>query len=191
MGHQTECMMQSMSLHRTFTSLWVLLLFLLSPTASSSQTRTVPCDELGLAEMQPSIAAKGRMQDVPDTKAAQRILKMGKRAIPALISCLTDERMTKYPVFQYWTETAVGDVAFVFLTDLFTDSTWRHSTLTGMPAWATIQSESPAGASAEQAWQSFVAKHGRKYVQDWWTSAWRENKTLIYWDESERCFKVK
>jgi len=100
-----------------FASAFVLLL--LNPTVCSAETQAARCIDLHLAEMQPSVAEKGRMQDMPDTKAARRVLKRGKRAIPALISCLTDESRTKHSVFPFWPETTVGDIAFVFLTDLF------------------------------------------------------------------------
>jgi hypothetical protein len=172
-----------------FASAFVLLL--LNPTVCSAETQAARCIDLHLAEMQPSVAEKGRMQDMPDTKAARRVLKRGKRAIPALISCLTDESRTKHSVFPFWPETTVGDIAFVFLTDLFTDSTWQPHTLKGMPGWDTVMSESPSGSASFQAWDIFVAKHGRKYLQDWWSKTWREKEAAIYWDESERCFKEK
>jgi hypothetical protein len=88
--------------------------------------------------MQPSMAAQGRMQDAPDTETARAVLARGKQAIPELITCLTDTRKTKRPVFQYWSETSVGDIAFVFLDDLFTDSTWEHLTVNGLPSWKSI-----------------------------------------------------
>ena len=156
---------------------------------AGAKTLYAPCHLLGLPEMQPSIAAKGRMQDVRDTETARNILSRGKLAIPDLITCLTDAHKTKLPVFQYWAETTVGDIAFVFLTDLFTDSTYEHSTVDGVPSWKLIQAESPE-QPAEQAWRKYVAKHGRKHVQKLWQEMWKENESSIYWDDSERCFKV-
>jgi hypothetical protein len=140
--------------------------------------------------MHPSMAAKGRMQDVPDTDSARTVLARGKQAIPELITCLTDARKTNRPVFQYWSETSVGDIAFVFLTDLFTDSTWEHLTVSGLPSWKSIQSESP-GQPAEQAWRNYVAKHGRKQIQEQWQKMWSERGSNVYWDDSEHCFKVR
>jgi hypothetical protein len=118
-----------------------------------SKTLYPPCHLLGLPQMQPSLAAKGRLQDVPDTDAARNVLARGKQAIPELITCLTDARKTKRPVFQYWSETTVGDIAFVFLTDLFTDSTWVRLTVDGLPTWKSIGSESPH-EPGEQAWRN-------------------------------------
>jgi hypothetical protein len=143
---------------------------------------------LGLPQMQPSMAAKGRMQDAPDTEAARNVLSRGKQAIPELITCLTDVRKAKRPVFQYWSETTVGDIAFTFLSDLFTDSTWKRPTA-NILTWISIQAESP-DQPAEQAWRSYIAKHGTKYVQKVWQKMWKENESRIYWDDSERCFRV-
>ena len=130
------------------------------------------------------------MQDFPDTETARKVLSRGKEAIPELITCLTDTRKTKRPVFQYWSQTTVSDIAFIFLTDLFTDSTWKHPTVNGIPSWASIQAESP-DQPAEQAWRSYIAKHSTKYVQEVWQEIWKENESRIYWDDSERCFRVK
>ncbi len=54
----------------------------------------------------------------------------------------------------------------------------------------SIQSESP-DQPAEQAWRNYVAKHGRKHIQEQWQKMWSEKESSIYWDESEQCFKVR
>ena len=168
----------------------VTLLLLMSVVQCWSKTLYPPCDVLGLSKMKPSMAAKGRMQDVPDTNAAQSVLARGKQAIPELITCLTDTRKTKRPVFQYWAETTVGDIAFVFLTDLFTDSSWERMTVNGVPSWQSIQAESPDFA-AEQAWRNYIQKHDRQEIQKLWKKLWKEQQSRIYWDKAERCFKVR
>lgn len=167
----------------------LLVVALLAPVQTWPKTLYPPCNLLGLPQMQPSMAAKGRMQDMPDTEPAREVLSRGKQAIPELITCLTDVRKTNRPVFQYWSETTVGDIAFVFLTDLFTDSTWKHSTVDGVPSWNQIQAESPE-QPAEQAWRNYVAKHGTKHVQERWRKIWKGNESRIYWDDSEKCFKL-
>jgi hypothetical protein len=54
----------------------------------------------------------------------------------------------------------------------------------------SIQSESP-DQPAEQAWRNYVAKHGRKHIQEQWQKMWSEKESSIYWDESEQKFKVR
>lgn len=179
-----------MSVQSTVWVVSAMVALLLSPLQCWSKTLYPPCNVLGLPQMQPSMAAKGRMQDVPDTETARTVLARGKQAIPELITCLTDARKTKRPVFQYWAETSVGDIAFVFLSDMFTDSTWKHLTVNGLPDWKLIQSESP-DQPAEQAWRNYIAKHGRKHIQEQWQEMWREKESSIYWDDAERCFRVR
>jgi len=132
--------------------------------------------------------AKGRLQDAsaPQTK---HIIALGKKAIPMLIACLTDETKTKEPIEDFWPETTVGDIAFFYLCDLFTDSTWEHSTIDGVVNWKTVAADdqdSPAWAL----WYDFVKKHGRKYVQSSWSKKWKEQESAIFWDDKEQCFKI-
>ena len=73
---------------------------------------------------------QGRLQDVGSPQAT-RIIELNKKAVPLLIACLTDEAKTMKPIEDYWPAITVGDIAFFFLCDLFTDSSWQHSTIDG------------------------------------------------------------
>jgi hypothetical protein len=108
---------------------------------------------LGLADMQHT-AAKGRLQEAgaPQTR---HILELGKKAIPLLIGCLRDDTRTKEPIEDFWPVTTVGDIAFFYLCDLFTDSTWEHSTIDGVVTWKTLEAEYPRSPSWT-AWYEFV-----------------------------------
>jgi hypothetical protein len=117
------------------------------------------------------------------------IIRLNKKAIPLLIGCLTDETKTKDSVEDYWGVTTVGDIAFLFLCDLFTDSSWQHSTIDGVVNWETVEAEYPHTDSA-YAWYSYVKKHGRKQVQNVWYKRWKEEEQAIFWDEKEQCLKV-
>ncbi len=163
------------------------LLFALSP---QGQSRTVKCDSsLGLANMAPTLQAKGRLQEAGWAPQTMHILELNKKAIPLLIGCLTDKTRTKEPIEDYWPVTTVGDIAFIYLCDLFTDSTWKHSTIDGVVNWQTLESEYPNEPSWS-AWYSFVRKHGRKHVQSVWANKWKEEEAAIFWDDKEKCFKV-
>jgi hypothetical protein len=70
--------------------------------------------------------AKGRVQDCSGSVVLRQILTDGKSAIPILISQLTETTRTKYQIADYWFDTRSGDVAYVMLTDLFTDQAPRE-----------------------------------------------------------------
>jgi hypothetical protein len=162
--------------------------WLLIGLPADGQSIASKCDpSLGLAKMEHQ-PPKGRLQDAGSLQA-QNIVRLNKKAIPLLIGCLTDETKTKEPVEDYWGLTTVGDAAFLFLCDLFTDSSWQHSTIDGVVNWTTLEAEYPHAPSA-YAWYSYVRKHGRKYVQNVWYKRWKEEEQAIFWDEKEQCFKI-
>ncbi len=155
---------------------------------SHAQSGTAKCDpSLGLAQMQHT-APQGRLQENGSPQTS-RILALGKSAIPMLIACLTDETRTKQPIEDYWPVTTVGDIAFFYLDDLFTDSTWEHYTISGVVNWKVLQADYP-NAPAWEAWYRFLKKHGRRYVQNSWSSKWKEDQSSIVWDPKEQCFKI-
>jgi hypothetical protein len=108
---------------RIFTNLFLIAgCIFLNAFPLQAQSKVTKCDQsLGLAEMQHT-APKGRLQDAgaPQT---MHIIELGKKAIPMLIACLTDETKTRKPIEDYWPVTTVGDISFFYLCDLFTDST--------------------------------------------------------------------
>jgi hypothetical protein len=65
--------------------------------------------------------AKGRVQDC-DGSVMNQIRADGKTAIPVLILQLTETARAKYQISDYWGDTRSGDVAYVVLNDLFTDT---------------------------------------------------------------------
>src|SRR6266850_478155 len=153
-----------------------------------AQSRAAKCDpSLSLAGMGHT-QSKGRLQDAgaPQTR---HIVALGT-AIPLLIACLRDETKTKESVVDFWPTTPVGDIAFFYLCDLFTDSTLEHSTVDGVVTWKTLEAEYPDPPSWT-AWYKFVEKHGRRYVQNAWTKKWKEEESAIFWDEKEQCLKIR
>src|SRR5579863_4330575 len=131
---------------------------------------------------------KGRLQDAGAPQTIH-LVELGKKAIPMLIACLTDETKTREPIEDFWPVTTVGDIAFFYLCDLFTDSTWAHTTIDGVVNWKTVEAEYP-NAPSSTAWYEFVRKHGRRYVQNSWSKKWDEVGSSISWDSKEQCFKI-
>lgn len=153
-----------------------------------AQPRIAKCDpSLGLAQMQHT-PPQGRLQENGSPQTLH-ILALGKSAIPMLIECLTDENRTKEPIEDYWPVTTVGDIAFFYLDDLFTDSTWEHYTVSGVVNWKIVQADYP-NAPASEAWYRFLKKHGRRYVQNNWSNKWKEDQSSIFWDAKEQCFRI-
>ena len=136
----------------------------------------------------PSCRAKGRLQDVGycNSHLMAQIIADGKDAIPILIWQLRDTRSTKEPIYDYWSLTTAGDIAYFMLNDLFTDSDWKTFNMPGLEA---LQNKDCHG-TAEDCWRIFLKTHGRKFVQDQWLAAWNKNKDRINWDEKNRCFRL-
>ena len=70
--------------------------------------------------------AKGRFQDREYCSSAviDRIVADGKPAIPVLISQITDSRLIREPVYDFWPQIRAGELAYFILHDLFLDDTW-------------------------------------------------------------------
>ena len=161
----------------------------LIPIQVNAQANRIQCDpSLNLVNL-PHANAKSRLQDgwAPQT---EHLVRLGKTAIPMLINCWTDETQTKTPIEDYWPATTVGDIAFFYLTDFFTDSSWTHSTVKGLIDWKTVQAAFPNQA-AFSAWYRFIKKHGKKYVQNIGSQKWKEIQASAYWDDKDLCFRVR
>ena len=135
----------------------------------------------------PTCRAKGRLQDKGycDSTLMDQIIAQGKASIPVLITQLTDTRRTEEPIYDYWSYTTAGDIAYFILTDLFTDSDWKTF---NMPGLASLNHK--CDAAAETCWRKFLRKRGRNFVQDQWLAAWNANERGVYWDGDARCFRL-
>jgi len=133
--------------------------------------------------------AKGRLQDCSaDNPITRQVLAAGKRSIPVLISQLTETARTQEPIIDFWAYTTSGDVAFMFLTDLFTDKDGESFTMPGVPNWGKIMSG--CNGIAEACWRKYVRKNGIGSVQHSWQAAWETNRNRIIWDPANRCFRL-
>ena len=131
--------------------------------------------------------AKGRVQDCSG-KVMQQILADGKGAIPILISQLTETTRTKEQIADYWTDTRSGDVAFIVLTDLFTNADGNKFEMPGVPDWPVLMNG--CTSTAQGCWNHYLRKHGRMSVRNAWMRDWESRKGQIYWDTTARCFRV-
>lgn len=134
--------------------------------------------------------SKGRLQDCSTgNPITTQILAGGKLSIPVLISQLTETTRTKEPVVDFWAYTTSGDIAFMFLSDLFTDADDESFTMPGVPNWKTIMSG--CDGAAEVCWRKYVGKRGIASVQQSWQTAWETNRNRIMWDSGSRCFRLR
>jgi hypothetical protein len=167
-----------------------LLLLGVSSTAvpeQSSIAKAVKYPLWNFDESGMSCRSKGRLQDHDycASRLMDRVVADGKKAIPILISQLRETRPTKEPIYDYWAVTTSGDIAYFILNDLFTDSDW---TTFNMPGLESLNEK--CDSYAEDCWDRFLKKHGRKFVQDQWLTTWKKNKDRVYWGESARCFRL-
>lgn len=137
--------------------------------------------------------AKGRVQDKDynQSEVVDALIKNGKESIPFLISKLDDETQTEERVICLWNNTSVGDVALVILTDFFLDSSWEKSTIPGLTWDDFLERGDDKASTGEAILRNYIEKHGRQKIKERWQKIWEENKENIFWDETERNFKVK
>jgi hypothetical protein len=139
------------------------------------------------------LASKGRVQDqgYNESDVVDRLIAMGTSCVPFLIGKLTDERRVKGDVIDFWTKVTVGDIAFIILTDFFLDSKWERSTIPGLKWDQFLKAKPNSALTGEQRLRRFIAKYGRERIRVKWQRVWFRYKNQLYWDEVERCFKVR
>lgn len=157
------------------------------------------CDQLSVAQVPHRFAldrfendlcrAKGRLQDCNDGPVMRQVLANGIQSIPVLIAQLDETNRTTRPIEDFWTYTTSGDVAFILLTDLFTDNDGKSFTMPGVSDWDKVMSG--CSENAENCWRSYVRKNGIKSLQQSWQTAWNTNRNRIFWDIDARCFRLK
>lgn len=156
--------------------------------AEPSKPKEFPLWKFDETTTYPTCRAKGRLQDKGycESKLMDKITAQGKAAVPVLISQLTDDtRRTRMPIYDYWSYTTAGDIAYFILNDLFTDSDWKTFNMPGLEPLKDNCTE-----AAETCWRRFIETHGRKFVQHQWRAAWAKNQQRVYWDKGARCFRL-
>jgi hypothetical protein len=139
---------------------------------------------------------KGRVQDReynPHLPVIDTLIEKGTNAIPLLIEMLSDDTPIDHQIIDYWPSHTVGDIAFVILTDLTTDSSWKTSTIPGA-SWDEVLGRPDTNYFIIPGYyqlQDFKQKHGSKEIQRRWQKVWLEHQAQIYWDPKERCFKLR
>src|SRR5438270_13044318 len=80
------------------------------------------------------LSSKGRAQDIEYNRieVINQLVEMQTQAIPFLIARLDDETPIGHHVMDFWSKVTVADMALVILTDFFTDSTWKKTTIPGV-----------------------------------------------------------
>lgn len=147
-----------------------------------------PTGKYALAQFDNSgCMAKGRVQDCGG-EVMHQILTDGENAIPILISQLTETTRAKHEIADYWDDTRTGDVAFVVLTDLFTEPDGRTAEMPGVPNWKVVMNG--CDSVAQSCWDKYLQEHGRLSVQQAWSHAWKLHKHAVRWDSKARCFRV-
>jgi len=187
--------------------LFIIIIFLLSGcnTTEISRADTLPTQTPTLAKkLLKDIdlttikhIAKGRAQDdgLQDTDfkelpIAADLLAHEKDSIPFLIGKLDDETKMDGQVVDFWYRVYVGDVALIILNDFFTRDDGLTSTIPGFGWDEFLERGNDKNSMGEEILRKYIEKHGRKKIKERWQKVWDENKENIYWDDTERCFKI-
>lgn len=144
------------------------------------------------------IAPKGRVQDkeingikLNNLQVIDDLLSNGKDSIPFLIDKLDDETLIEGQVLDFWYENSVADVSLVILNNFFSTDDGMTSTIPGFGWDEFLERGNDKNAMGEEILRRYIERHGRQNIKERWQKMWDENKENIYWDESERCFKVR
>ena len=136
-----------------------------------------------------SCRGKGRLQECDQNPVMKQVLTGGSQSIPVLISQLDETNRTMNPIEDFWNYTTSGDVAFIILTDLFTDKDGKSFTLHQVTNWNTVMAG--CDGTAEACWRGYVRRNGIRSVQQSWQSMWTVNRDRLVWDADARCFRLK
>jgi hypothetical protein len=137
------------------------------------------------------LTAKGRVQDANDSPEVKNLLARGTESIPDLIGELNNETKIEGHVLDYWSEVEVGDVALIILIDFFTDGSWQRTTIAGVGWDEFLERGDNNNLTSEQVLRNYIAKYGRNKIKDRWQEIWTQYRDRIFWDDGERCFKVR
>jgi len=156
-------------------------------SSRTAQAKTRAFDLRHFDEPTGECRAKGRLQDRDYCRSAtiDAILAKGKDAMPLLIAQIIDETPVE-PIFDFWNQMTVGDVANFILQDLFTTPDWKSTTI--VPAFAPKRLNCPMGTFT--CWQSYVKRVGRKRIQHRWQLFWSLYQKRYSWDENGRVFQL-
>lgn len=137
------------------------------------------------------VAPKGRVQDreLNQLPLIDELLAHGKGSIPFLIGKLDDETVIDGHVFDFWYETRVGDVALVILTHFFSTAD-EQPTIPGVGWDEFLERGNDKASMSEAVLRNYIEKYGRRKIKARWQKIWDDNKENIFWDETERCFRV-
>jgi len=158
--------------------LLLTLLFAVFATASEM-------DLLDVGKLLP----KGRIQDNINDPVVAGIVAKRRESIPFLIGRLTSEELYDHRVLDFWPEVREGDIALMFLSDLFTDPSGVKSYLPEL-CWDTVLGRSDDDTPAWELVDRYLETHSRAELQDLWQQAYVRHEKEIAWDEDRRFFVI-
>jgi hypothetical protein len=157
----------------------------------NSQNTIIPLSKIDLSLIG-HISPKGRVQDLDYNQlpVVEQLIAHDKESIPYLISKLNDETKAKGQVMDFWNDVRVRDVAFFILTDFFTDKSWENPTIEGA-SFNTFLGCNNKEVPSDHCYYNYIEKHGKTHIKTRWQKIWNDNKDKIFWDEAERCFRIR
>jgi hypothetical protein len=82
-------------------------------------------------------------------------------------------------------------VALIILTDFFTDSSGQRTTIARIGWDEFLERDGKSNLTSEQVLRNYIAKYGRNRIKDRWQKIWTQYRDRMFWDDGERCFKVR
>ena len=164
---------------------------------STAQLNVSPAPRVRPAEINLAaigrIAPKGRVQDSEYNRSpvVEQLIAQGKESVPYLINRLEDETKIEGHVLDYWSDVRVGDVAFIILTNFFTDASWKRTTIPGVGREEFLGGGNDPSLTGEQRLRNYIDRRGRKSIKKRWLQVWEQHRESIFWDNEERCFISK
>jgi hypothetical protein len=166
---------------------------------SPSQTPVLPkkaLSQIDLTEIKHT-TPRGRAQDgglldeeFNELSIVNDLLAHGKDSIPFLISKLDDETEMDNRAINFWYRVYVGDIALIILSGFFSEDEIT-STIPGFGWDEFLERGNDKDSMSEAILRKYIKKHGRKNIKARWQKMWEQNKENIYWDETNKCFRLK
>lgn len=140
------------------------------------------------------VPTKPRVQDQYNAgkdAALDKILAMGKDAIPFLIDRLSSKREYKHPPMDLYPRLSEGDLAYIILVDLFSDASEHQGTTVPELCWNNLLEASKyPGVPAWQLLDQFHKSHTPQQLQDRWSEMWKSRSDQIVWDQSQLFYRI-
>lgn len=148
-----------------------------------------PCISREMLLSLPRLEPMRRVQDQNLFDASLASMS-ARTCVRDLVGLLDDPSPARAGVIDFWTETTVGDLAFIVLVDLFTLPDGESSTLSDA-SWESMLAPIDTTLSAEEQLRAFDARFGRAELRRRWQAILDARIDRLVWDSSAKVIRTK